>query len=210
MPRIVPGQALQVCFNALIDYELEAIAQECNENEVYIALSGAGLIPSALVPKFRVQLKIVDRFGVHRGEVTILRVVPDSVKIVVAPPQKYITEQNREYFRIEYSVPLQITSGCGTYSKPIETISDDISAGGVLFSTYLELDENDEFDVAFDLALPGQRPNSFRFKARVIRVRKVSPERRLVAAQFLNVSERQREHMVKWVFEVQGTLPKPR
>ncbi len=209
MARIQVNQPLYVCYGGAGDIELQGIVRESSDEETHITLPDVPTLPGFFKENFPVSLKLIDQFGVHQGETKILRTVTKpSLGIVVTPPGQYQTKQDRKFYRIPQAIPLQISVLADSTKNNVRAVSEDISAGGIQFETELPLEIIDQVQVRFEMTLRGQKPEDVRLKSKIVRVKELSPERRLVAIEFLDVNERQREQMVRWVFDLQRVAPK--
>lgn len=209
MARLAKGQSIQVRYKDLEEYEIPGTVVDVTDDSIQLSFPQAFDLPAVFRANFPIIIKAVDRFGVHLAETTVRELLQETPPAVrVASPQQFSTKQNREYFRIAFGVPISVTAPGA--EAPERTTTEDFSAGGAQFSSAHDFEIGEEFEIAFQLTMPGPKTESFRFKSKVVRVREVSPTRNLVACQFLNVNERQRELMVRWVFELQRTLPQQR
>ncbi|HWO95712.1 MAG TPA: PilZ domain-containing protein [Bacillus sp. (in: firmicutes)] len=113
--------------------------------------------------------------------------------------------QRRQYVRVPVSVSVAIHPIEGKFS-PFVTRTEDISAGGVavFINQNIEVKHNEFVKVWLTLPMQSNEFSYLELRARVVRV--VSPEEGRsgkLSLQFLDVEDRKKEKIIRFVFEQQ-------
>ncbi len=168
---------------------------------------------SPLLAQDRVaMIKVWDRFGMHRAEVSIHGVVEEggNAAVIVGAPTHFIGTQTRRFARVSARLELTLArSDAGGPTPSERTLSWDISAGGLSFLSDSELEIDDLISVTLVLPqevadLVGEVPV---LATRVVRTEAIAENgAHFFGGEFQNVSRRLRERLVEVVLGLQRIM----
>ncbi len=147
--------------------------------------------------------------GRYRGETVIMRSVQGQVPLLqVRWPEKWEREQLREFFRVPVALDVKVRplpEDDADDPPFVEGTMKDISGGGCQIVSSLALVRDDRVELEFSVQ---SRP--MRLPATVMRVEAAedNPGRWAVGLEFTDISEREREHIIRFAFQRQIELRK--
>lgn len=150
----------------------------------------------------KVWIKFWDRDGIHYGHSQVVR--GQDGALVLVRPRRFQVLQRRQYFRMWLELPftfsvvdsLEAPATAPTY----EATTEDISGGGLRFSSLLQLNPGDSLRIRLDLA-PARAITCL---ATVVRAHAVPGSRkRDVAVHFRDLEERDRSELLRFLFQCQ-------
>lgn len=152
-----------------------------------------------------------DENGIHYGDSTLVHLVKmDPVRLAISKPSTWRIEQRRNYYRA--AVKLHVTLRAQPFGDPehlayaitqrVETV--DIGGGGLNLQTPLKLKEGDDVAVSIRLS----KTEIVHAEAKVVWIQsenaaRTPPSRASLAVQFTNISERDRDHIMAFIFDLQ-------
>ncbi len=197
--------------DGMLDIEGTITAVDGQRLTVRFRQLAAPLAPQ--LPQDRVVvLKVWDRYGMHRAEVTIHGVIEEggNAAVIVGAPTHFIGTQTRRFARVAARLELTLERpGAGAPGPSERTLSWDISAGGLSFLSDSALSVDDRIAVTLFLPLEvadlvGEVPA---LELRVVRAETIAETgARFFGGEFQNVSQRLRERLVQVVLGLQRIM----
>jgi len=197
--------------DGMLDIEGTITAVDGQRLTVRFRQLAAPLAPQ--LPQDRVVvLKVWDRCGMHRAEVTIHGVIEEggNAAVIVGAPTHFIGTQTRRFARVAARLELTLERpGAGAPGPSERTLSWDISAGGLSFLSDSALSVDDRIAVTLFLPLEvadlvGEVPA---LELRVVRAETIAETgARFFGGEFQNVSQRLRERLVQVVLGLQRIM----
>ena len=197
--------------DGMLDIEGTITAVDGQRLTVRFRQLAAPLAPQ--LPQDRVVvLKVWDRYGMHRAEVTIHGVIEEggNAAVIVGAPTHFIGTQTRRFARVASRLELTLERpGAGAPGPSERTLSWDISAGGLSFLSDSALSVDDRIAVTLFLPLEvadlvGEVPA---LELRVVRAETIAETgARFFGGEFQNVSQRLRERLVQVVLGLQRIM----
>lgn len=214
------GQYVRVCAEVGEERrDIKGVVIPGVETHLTVRFSDLDGLPACFVPRQKVDLFFASDGGLTRSR-SIVTARDDArpPSLVLTPPEVVEVSQRRRHFRSVARLPVRVTiveSGAvpKDESGPKEEITADISAGGVRFLTGCEVSIGDKIEVELPLA-PAEpdtkskvgRPDVFLANSAVVRVEQVvlnQSRTRIVSVEFQNVSERERDRLIRFLFQLQ-------
>lgn len=128
--------------------------------------------------------------------------------ITLESPTEVRRVQRRNFVRIDVGLPLVyhfVDESIGEYSEGFEGRTADISGGGLRFETEQAIEENIMLDMIIDLGC-GERISAFGQVVRAFQVNKGSGIKYSIGVQFTMIDERDRDKIIKFIFQKQREL----
>ncbi len=146
-----------------------------------------------------------DRAAYEFKSAVLQRIKEPLPFILIKRPEKLKRIQRRDYFRLELDgiVKLHQEKKDGSIDKK-EVKLIDISGGGLQIKTKLKLEEGNEIKISFKKLLELDEL----IKGKIVRKRKENFEIYKYGIQFIDISDREREKIIQWIFGLQRKLRK--
>lgn len=156
-----------------------------------------------------IRVRVSNQNGVHSATTRVLQVMTAPyVFITVVAPTGFVTQQQREFFRVAVKLPVTCTvvesSDREAIGQRDEARTLDVSAGGMRLSTVLQLRLGDRLELLLKSGLPrAPTPKVF---AQVLRVGPGEGRgTRTIAAglKFIYANQREQDAVMLLMFELQ-------
>ncbi|AFM40567.1 putative glycosyltransferase [Desulfosporosinus acidiphilus SJ4] len=177
--------------------------------EMFITV-GAPFVKGDLIPlRLGMELNVVfwDEISAYSFSTKIVKRAADPIYILVLDmPGTIVKTQRRNYVRVTSIFPLIFQLPSEGLSKNYKGTMLDFSGGGIRFLTEKHVEEESILNVHLEFAKEG-----IATKVRVVRTEEIEdskPKRYRVSAEFVEISERTRDQIIRHIFEIQRTLRK--
>jgi len=144
-----------------------------------------------------------DRAAYEFKSVILQRIKEPLPFILIKRPEELKRIQRRDYFRLELDgiVELHQEKKDGSIEKK-EVKLMDISGGGIQIKTKLKLKEGDQIKISFKKLIKLDKL----IKGKIVRKRKENFEVYKYGIEFIDISDRNREMIIQWIFNLQRKL----
>jgi hypothetical protein len=202
------GQGIRLAVEGSLTYgELEGTILMAGKKDLMLSFQRYRDLPGVRQGAQAV-LSLWDDFGLHQGKSRVVTVTPQPYPgLIIERPQDFLTRQKRGYFRVATSLAMNYSSELAD-ALASTAITDDISAGGVRFRTLQPLPVGARLETSIDFPRGDQTLNYdvVSLQARVLRVTDLPIDeaiQRVVSCQFENVSQPERDRLVKLLLDLQ-------
>lgn len=125
------------------------------------------------------------------------------------PKESFVKIQRRQFVRIETPVDTAVHPGANEF-PPFKAITDDISAGGAALRIQKKINIGQASSIYVWLAFPlkSGEIHYLRLKSKVIRISEHSDRFNKLSVQFIEMSEGDRQTLIRYIFERQVEMKK--
>ncbi|MGI6036945.1 MAG: flagellar brake protein [Limnochordia bacterium] len=199
---LVVGQAISIEFVGEQRSRYKSRIEGISETELYLALPTHRRIPIRFPVGTEIRLSYLSdepgRGCRWIGETTVKDSIEDGPipMLIVRHPQVWIRKQDRRHVRVPCHLPVKVYRGEEVFKGQIQ----DLSGGGMRINLPEPLEPEEIIEVEF---CPGPL---VRLQAQVVRRIDSQRERGVFALEFVELTDKERDLLIKYVFNLQREL----
>ncbi|PLT34856.1 flagellar brake protein [Bacillus sp. V5-8f] len=193
--------------------QYKSMVVEMNENSIFIDYpvnTSTGKV-AFLLDGSQLKITITDsNHAIYIFDTEVLgRVKAQIAMIQLARPPKdsLVKIQRRQFVRIETPIDTAVHPEIGQF-QPFRAVTDDISAGGAALRIPKQINVGEASIVYVWLAIPlkSGEIHYLKLKSKVIRISESSERFNKLSVQFMDLSEADRQILIRFIFEKQVEL----